>query len=399
MNKTVLKLRPCDYWRIGEHECWFADMAAKGLHLKKIGLQFVKFVKGEPKQMRYRIDVSSSNNKIALEQKEMYAESGWEYVTSYGKFNVFSSPVELDAPELHTDSAEQSYTLKALDNKFAASASLVIVAVVLIIAMLCFVWLYGSTPTLALVEGRVIQQVILAVVELYVVYTSLKAAISIRTLRKTLSEGKPIDHNAPWKKHHRITFAESIIFIVAAIFALILPWLQIAMSNTETLSEVHTDLPIVRLADVEKNPSLRQKQSYTQNNIDWGNRYSYDWSLFAPVQYRSDEQGIVPNKMWKDESGEYSPSIHSWVFQISFPFMAESVISDLIKRYGMSYEGGDFSRIEHDEIDLLVVHEGDAFKEVFAAKGRGVIYIRYFGYADINTIIENTVHKIALISD
>lgn len=63
MNKTVYKLRPSDYWRIGEHESWFADMAAKGFQLKKMGLQFVQFIKGEPKEMKYRMDVSI-NKKI-----------------------------------------------------------------------------------------------------------------------------------------------------------------------------------------------------------------------------------------------------------------------------------------------------------------------------------------------
>lgn len=399
MNKIIRKLRPGDYWRIGEHESWFADMAAGGLQLEKMGKLFARFVKGEPKQMRYRIEVAPSNNKITYEQKQMYAESGWDYVTSYGQFNVFSSPVELNAPELHTDPAEQSYTLKELDRKFAVSALLVAVGTFLIIAMLSFVWLFDSTPILSLVQGGTIQPVILIIVELYVAYTSLQGAISIRTLRKTLAEGKPIDHNAPWKKHHRVAFIVSTIFIVFALFGSILPWMQIAMGKTETLPVAITDLPIVRLSEVEQNPALTRKHSYTQKSIDWGNRYSYDWSLLAPVQYQSDEQGTVSNEMWKDGSGGYSPSIHTYVYQLSLPSMAESVISDLVKRYGIAYKGGEFARIEHTDFDLLIVHEVDGFKEVFASKGKGVIYVRYFGYADMNTIIQSTARKIALISD
>ena len=51
---------------------------------------------------------------MSTELKELYMESGWEYVTGFGQFNVFSSPTELNAPELHTDSAEQSHTLNEL---------------------------------------------------------------------------------------------------------------------------------------------------------------------------------------------------------------------------------------------------------------------------------------------
>ena len=162
MNKTVRKLRPSDYWRIGEHESWFTDMAAEGFHLKKMGLHFAHFVKGEPKKMRYRIDVSLKK-KITPEQIEMYADSGWDYVTSYEFFHVFSSPVELNAPELHTDPAEQSYTLKELDKKLAMNAGIVVVAVILMIGMVSAIWFLDGTPTFVFVEGIAIQQTILTI--------------------------------------------------------------------------------------------------------------------------------------------------------------------------------------------------------------------------------------------
>ncbi|HEY5585232.1 MAG TPA: DUF2812 domain-containing protein [Ruminiclostridium sp.] len=399
MNKVKSMLRPSDFWNIGEHESWFSDMAQEGLHLKKVGFQFVKFTKGKPKQMKYRIDVSQGK-KIVPEQKEMYSESGWDYVTSYGEFNVFSSPVEANAPELHTDPAEQAYTLKRLDKKFAKNAIIIAIAAALGIGMLVAVWFHHSTHYLALVEGIIIQQATLIIMELYVVYNSLQAAISIRALRKTLSEGKPINHTAPWKRQHKLKLIVASFYIALAIFGAILPVIQLVMSDTKTLPVASSDLPIVRLADVEQNTELtRESSSHIRDNIDWGNRYSYDWSLFAPLQYQSDERGVVPNEMWKDGSGAYSPSISTWAYKINFSYMNEGVLSDLIKRYGMKYEGGDFIEMKHTYFDKLVVHEVNEFKEVFASKGKAVMYVRYHGYADIDSIIEATVEKMNLISD
>lgn len=179
LNNVKNMLRPSDFWRIGEHESWFCDMAQEGLHLKEVGIQFVKFTIGNSKQMKYRIDVSQGK-KITPEQKEMYSESGWDYVTSYGEFNVFSSPVEANAPELHTDPAEQAYTLHYLNKKIIKSAIVVAVAVALMIGMLISIWFFNPAHYLALVDGSIIQQAILIIVELYVAYTSLQAAISIR---------------------------------------------------------------------------------------------------------------------------------------------------------------------------------------------------------------------------
>ncbi|MEK5068675.1 DUF2812 domain-containing protein [Sporosarcina sp. FSL K6-1508] len=399
MNKIVRKLRSSDYWRIGEHESWFQDMAAKGFHLKKMGLRFAHFVKGEPKKMRYRIDVAI-NKKNIPEQIEMYADSGWDYVTGYQYFQVYSSPVERNAPELHTDPAEQSFTLSALGKKLAFNAVMVVVALLLMIGMLSAIWFLDGTPTFVLIDGLAVQQTILSILFVYLAYISLQAAISIRALRKDLIEGKPINHHAPWKKHYRLNSIIAFLFTIVAGLSAIVPFGQLIKNDTKTLPETNLDLPIVRLADVEQNPALvRGESSYMRDNVDWGNRYTYKWSPLAPIQYESDENGVVPGKMWGDGSGEYSPSIHTRVYQLSVPALADNLIADLIKRHNYEYSDDDFVETKHADLNLLIVHEEDDFKEVFASKGKAVIYVRYYGYANINSVIENIVDKIKLFTE
>jgi hypothetical protein len=400
MNRTVYKLRPSDYWRIGEHESWFSDMAAEGLFLKKMGRQFVQFEKGEPKNMRYRID-ASIKNKIPAEQIEMYAENGWDYVTSYSSFHVFSSPAELGAPELHTDPAEQSFTLKELDKKLVFNAVLVIVGLILMVGMLGSMWFLDRTPTLYMVEGTVaIQQPIFVIFVAYTAYTSLQAAFSIRDLRKRLAEGKVIDHHAPWKKYHRLNTVAAYLFTIVVGLTTIIPITQLVKMDTKTLPETRVDLPIVRLADVENNPELvRSKNGYMSDGVDWGNRYSYDWSPVAPIQYEADETGLVPGVMWEEGSGEYSPAIHTQFYKLRIPSMADNLVGDLIKRYRYENTQDEFVEKSHPDLDLLIVHEEKDMKEVFASRGNEVMYVRYHGYADVNSVIENLVKKINNNSD
>lgn len=399
MNRTIYKLRPSDYWRIGEHESWLTDMGAKGFHLRKMGIYFAQFVKGEPKKVRYRIEVSIKK-KISPEQIQMYAEGGWDYVTRYNYFHVFSSNLELNAPELHTDPAEQSYTLKEIHKKLVMNAIIVAVGWILMIGMLAPIWFLDRTPTLNLVEGHAIQQTILFFFIGYLGYTSLQAAISIRALRKDLAEGKPIDHHAPWERRFRRDWLIAFLFTVVVGLSSILPFTQLVKSETKTLPDESLNLPIVRLADVEKNPTLvRGESEYMSDHVDWANRYRYDWSLLAPMQYDTDENGLVPGKMWRDGSGEYSPSISTKVFQLSIPAMAENLISDLIKRYTYDKNGEDFVEIKHPNLEILILREDEEVKEVYASKGKAVMYIRYFGYAEINSVIENAVEKIELISE
>ncbi|QDP41608.1 DUF2812 domain-containing protein [Radiobacillus deserti] len=399
MNKSIYKLRPSDYWRIGEHESWFSDLAAKGLHLKKMGIHFAKFVKGEPKKMRYRIEVSFKK-KISPEQIQMYSESGWDYITSYNLFHVFSSPEELDAPELHTDPAEQSYTLKELDKKLAANAVTLAISLLLIIGMLSAILFLDGAPILAMVEPGIIQQTILAIFIGYLTYTTLQASISIRALRRNLMEGKPIDHHAPWKKYYRINSTIAFLFIVVVGMSSVLSIVQLVKMDTKTLPEASVGLPIVRLADIEENPDLvRGEPSYVRDGVDWGNRYSYDWSPLAPLQYDTNEEGVVPGETWKDGSGEYTPSIDTQVFQLSIPALSDHLVFDLVERYRYEDNREEFVETEHADLDLLIVHEDEQQKEVFASKGKAVMYVKYHGYADLQSVIEHTVEKINLISD
>jgi hypothetical protein len=395
MGKTVRKLRPSDYWRIGEHESWFADMAEQGLQLKKMGKYFAKFAKGEPKKLRYRIDVSFSR-KISSEQVEMYSESGWDYVTSYSYFHVFSSPAGLHAPELHTDPAEQSYTLKALDEKYAQTAWLVTIMILLTIGMLASIWFLDGTPTLLMVQGSVLIQTILTMILGYSAYNSLQAAISIRVLRKKLAEGKPIDHHAPWKKRFRRNTAISLLFMVAAGSIAVMSFTLLFIMDTKTLPEGNIDLPIVRLADVEQNPEMvRAEPVYFDDDVDWGNRYSRNWSPLAPVQYEADESGVVPGKMWDDGSGEYSPSIQTEVYKLTLPSLADNLISDLIKRHEFEENFDLYQEKTHPHLDQLIVYEENNLKKVFAFQGDTVMYVWYSGKADVDAVIEAVVEKIS----
>ncbi|WP_077619594.1 DUF2812 domain-containing protein [Bacillus sinesaloumensis] len=386
MNKTVRKVRPSDYWRIGEHESWFADMASQGLHLKKMGKIFAYFEKGEPQKMRYRIDVSMKS-KMQPEQIEIYAESGWDYVTGYQGFHVFSSPVERDAPEIHTDPAEQSFTLKELDKKLMLNAGFIVVALLLIIGMLSSLWFLDGTPVYMLVDGAAVTQTILTIVIGYQAYNSLLAAISIRALQKSLIEGKPINHHAPWKKRHRIQSTSAILFMIVAGLTAIVPFTQLVIMDTKTLPHESPDLPIVRLADIETNPALERGESeYIRDGVDWSNRISTKWSPFAPVQYESDENGMVP--------GEILQSIQTKYFQLSIPALADRLISELVKRHNYADRVDDYVETKHPEFDRLIILEEKEMKEVYASKGKEVIFVRYYGNANVDLIIESIVERL-----
>jgi hypothetical protein len=129
-------------------------------------------------------------------------------------------------------------------------------------------------------------------------------------------------------------------------------------NEARTLPETSDNLPIVRLAEVDQTPGLvRPEPSDIDKDIDWSNYYSVQWSLLAPVQYEAYETGVISGEMWKDDSGEYSPSIHSSIFQLRVSGMSDRLMADLIKRYSYSFSVKNYAEINHPDVDSLVIHE------------------------------------------
>lgn len=265
---------------------------------------------------------------------------------------------------------------------------------ILLVGLNASLWFQGNTPTLTFIEGVAIYQTVLTIFLLYSTYHSLQAAISIRKLRKNLIEGKPIDHHAPWKKLFGVQNSIGFLLTIILLLFAVIPFLQLGKMETKTLPADTPDLPIVRLADIEKNPDLiRDDSTYVSDDVDWGNHYSFNWSPIAPVQYDTLESGIIPEEV-------YSPYIDTEVYQLSIRSLADNLISDLIERniYDI-YEKDNFIETHHSNLDFLVVFEDDGMKKVIAHKGKGVMLVSYHGDADMDAVIASIIEKIQLISE
>ncbi len=390
MTKTILKLRPNDYWKIGEHESWFTDMAKQGLHLKKTGILFTHFEKGQSKNTKYRIDVTTGS--LSVEQKNLYQEYGWDYVTSYGKFRVFSSPEERNAPELHTEPGEQSYTLSMLNKQHCWLAVFVSIAMILFFAIMFSMFFLNNTPYRTLVTGQSFQQLILILVELYVLFSTIQAWSSIRSLRRSLLAGNPIDHHADWRKNRWKNNTLSLALIMLSLVSILLPVMSMIKAETTALP-LETDLPIIRLAEIEENTNLKRDAGYSsKDGLDRSNQYQFSWSPVAPVQYETEEHGLIADQQWKDGSGSYSPSIHTQYYEVRFPeIISDGLLRDLMKHY--IYEEEEkylLQNIESDVFEYLYVMEDEEEKQIFAAHGNQVWYIRYYGYASTEKLLSLT---------
>jgi uncharacterized integral membrane protein len=400
MGKTVSKLRLIDGWRIGENESWLFDMAGKGLHLKRLGTVFAHFEKGAPQSDRYRFDVSGSKPTEA--QIGMFREGGWDFVCTTGALNVFisicRSPESANAPELHTDPDEQAFTLRKLRRRLMFTGVMSSILAALIIALQIFTFLLQDAPILWLVEGGNSNMPIVCLLYLLIVGYIFQAAISIHRLMRLLREGKPIDHQARWKRHWRFGAAVDSASAALMLVMVASSGLHIAAMTkwVETLPLEGGNTVILRLADVEQNSALERKPSQVafRNGVDYGNKVQRGWSIYALEQYEANENGIVEGLQWPDGSGAYSPSMEYRFFRLAFPFMANKLMLDLAK------DIESWNEIHDEEFPLaersmqgferVLTRESGNFKEVFAHEGCIVVYGKYCGELIMDEV-ENTV--------
>lgn len=396
MSNTVKKLVLEDMHRIGRNESWFADMAKEGLHLKKFGRVFAEFEKGEPRHMKYRIDILE--NAPEPEQLLVYQDSGWDFVASTGNFYIFSSPESRNAKEIHTDPIEQSYTLEYLQQKMKKSVIAVAACMLLFFGMMYFVIFHDATPVLSLVKGHRIQQIILVILESYVFYIVLRSYFAIRALKQSLSQGVPLNHSENWKQSRRYHVVVTIVIYVIALLTIVQPIMLIATQKAYTLPEHPvSSIPAVRLAEIEQTPGLIRESGRIRDDVDFLNSVEYQRTLLAPLQYEINEHGIVPDELWDDGSGEYGPSVRTYYYQLTSDWFADGLIKDLIRRYNYRFYE-DTSSTEYTEqvqdsyFDRLYVFEkhDEINKQIYASVGNIVIFVNYYGNADSDHIIDKT---------
>lgn len=391
MGEVVKRLMLDDIYAIDRNESWFSDMAKKGLHLKKFGRRFVYFEKGEPKETNYRIDIIMK--KPSQEQLDVYHDCGWDIVANNGNFYIFSADKKLVTTELHTDPIEQGLSLSELNKRLRNNLIIISAAMLLFFGMTFSIFLFNNEPFLLMIEGSFVQQMVLVVLEAYVFYSVIRNYVAIRKLRNSLLQGHAIQHKGNFAKARLTGGILAGIFLPLALVAIFLPLVQMFKSKDYTLPAGNISLPIIRLADIEENPKLLREKVYNSHNVDWANRVRYDWSILAPVQCEIDERGKIDGEVWGDKSGEYSPSITTRYYKLTFGSMAETITLDLISR-NVFREDTEIKEINSSKLDKLYIAEDAIRKQIFACIDNQVIYVTYHGNEKLEDIIPLVEEKL-----
>ncbi len=249
--KRKFTFHPKDY-AIGQIEKYYSDMAAKGWHLEHRNIFTSSFLQGEPKNMKYRVEVASpkafDDAQLPEEQVAVYEDCGWEYVWGHGLIHTFRAPADSDTEEFYLDPAQQAGTLKSLRKQALGN---ILYWPIWIIIFTVMNFLTGQNmPAETYLMWLQTPQAICGILAIMLAFTSdgVIAAYHLTRLSTQMKKGIPLDHSP--KKTGMLPTVIKYCAIILGFAALWSPYFapDVAMPEVNTggyvtLAELGVEIP------------------------------------------------------------------------------------------------------------------------------------------------------------
>ena len=188
---------------IGGMERFYARMARRGWQLEKRGAFFSRFIRKEPEEVCYRVELASSSGnfgevQLPPEQIQLYEECGWQYVTGRGLVHLFRAPAGSGEPELYDDPRQQADTLQGLRREARHQLIGACVQTAIYLLLVCLNW-SGRFADMRITCLQAPTLVPLALILMgSLLAGALHQVISLGRQYRRMRLGQPLDRRPQW---------------------------------------------------------------------------------------------------------------------------------------------------------------------------------------------------------
>ena len=369
MKKTH-KLVPCAHYDVERIESWLTDMASQGLHLEKepTFMGFFPFAKGEPRDVRYRLEPKQAvidNEKPDMDAEALYREYGWEYVTDYGLFYIYRS-VTPDAREMNTDPQVQALAMKGIFKQLIGPLFICILALRNSISRIT-----GGVVRFFVTFGITYAGGYFLVIFASAVLTLIRLVHLLRVHQK-LKNDIPLDHSKPWRKQALFSRLSKFVGWGFYIFILVVMLTQCTQGFGSDLQigQYTEDPPFVTISD------LCPQGSYTLHNGDVYNTVTVDESFLAPLymEWHEDADVLAP------DGSTVVGRLDVIYYEAQNTWLAEQLAKEFYKRAQGAYAFGPWETPELD-IDYAIAYTAQNSGHPTIIMQQGNVMVQ--GYIDI----------------
>ena len=315
----------------------------QGLRLSRDGFfaGFAIFERGEPRQIRYRLEASDKKGGLFAEGEDSpdreelsFSQAmGWEFVARWGDFFIFSSE-NSQSCELHTDPQVQAIALNKIRRRAWADAA------ALLFQLLLYPLLWGNGFLLAsfIQVGTPLYLLFQAVI-FWSAAGSLRSALHLRRLYRRLRAGQPLNHRKDWRRRSRRYRASQILCLVLtlAVAGLLLRLWSIDASgeNQIPLAEYQGELPFPTMED------LLPGAAYTASVMDYTNYVEEKSDLLAPAVFSFSQNG----RLALPGDGALSGGLTVEYYETLAPWMARELAREY-EQYDRRRNGKHYAPLE-----------------------------------------------------
>lgn len=316
-KKYTFRLPPCPSYDIEGMEAWLEDMAAEGLHLARDGfvLGFARFERAEPRKARYRLEAAKPANFLTDaeepdgEARKLSRAYGWEFVARRDRFYVYRSH-HPDAREMNTDPAVHALALNVLRKRRYLITGLLVSLI--IVPALLFEFTFFRT---AIQIGAPLSLATLALLAWYAA-DGVAEFVHITRLYNRLRVGETLERGKRRRSRAALHYSARI-----ARFLLVLVWIPtfaFARQSDDVMLRIKDHPGDAPFATAEDFADAIGRGYDLPADRDWGNEYC-SWSdLFAPVNYRWEEDPdlLLERPIWIRYNVEYHETAAPWMAQL-----------------------------------------------------------------------------------
>lgn len=393
----VKRFRNISIYDIGKMESYLSDMAKEGLFLTGMSQCYNHFRINEPADMEYRIEFGEKG--LNREMRELYEQSGWSYTCTLKGVHIFQAAASDTLVEIHTDPAEQSYTLLKACKMFRRLIPLEIVLFLIMLVLSAFVTMIGGTPTINLLENNFIFIINMAFM-VYLIYEIIRQLQILSRIKKRLQMGFYINHHEPWKK------LPATRYMIYGIFAAMLSLCVASMiCNIRTIAGMITDesnyeltlttkLPVVRLNDIEKLGAPVIRTYFSEDNKHLLSNVRVRYNVFMK-ENEINEEFVQEDMTW--EGAVYTPSLRTNYYKIYLPFMVQGTLLDVLYKAENYFIGMPNDKISIEKIacngldEVYYIPSGRNNENYFGLvirKGNVIVWMTYCGQKTRVEVIE-----------
>lgn len=390
MGKLKHKFRLDDRYAIWRDEQWYADMARAGLHLVDFQHNKAVFEQGPAANTLYQVAYIADH--LDMKTHLAYHRAGWTPVARLKDIQVFSAaadaviePVERDMEELANDLRRRNkgYLLTLV----AACLGWLFFPVFQFVST----WKAGGFFLDGMGRDSLIFNLLMDSFCLYGIWLLICGYRSFRKMRRALVGGRAYPARPGWRSI-RIKRAIIVALGLGFFWTFILVWPNVVnRTRSLPLGGVDSALPLIRLAEIEQNPDLAPSAGTIVDGMDWSNHLVGRSSLLVPIQYSLIEKGDGASEQERAEGVNYKPLLMVDYYDMRLSHTAGGMVKDLI-RYTPGAKEAVFRTV--DGLDLFYVAEHEGMKQLFAARGKQVVAVRYEGRQSVDAIIPLLVEKL-----